>query len=112
MVSPLDSLNDSKAAPHALSLLSARRPSLAGPSDPLPSLHVAEPATVVTDEDLFRSPVCESLDENPLSKPDFSQRLQIKMQGWVGDGVGKVSIILILTCVTLTRVYCNYLDAR
>jgi hypothetical protein len=97
----LDSLVDERdAAPpsaHTLSLLSVRRPSHAGSSDPLSSFHVSGSATVDTDADFFHSSVSESLDDSPLSKPDFSQRLQIKMQGWVGEGVGKVSITLSLT---------------
>lgn len=97
----LDNLRDDRPAappsPHILSLLSARRPSLSGPSDALaPFSNVSEPAAVVTDGDFFRSPVSEALDESPVSKPDFGQRLQIKMQGWVGDGVGKVSIVSLL----------------
>ena len=108
----LDVLEEGAASPsaHTLSLLSARRPSLAGPGDPLSSFHIPGSTNVDADDDYFRSPISESLDDNPLSMPDFGQRLQIKMQGWVGDGVGKVSVNFVLPLDIVCRNYCLISD--
>ncbi|KAF8581466.1 hypothetical protein K439DRAFT_1636189 [Ramaria rubella] len=96
MVSPLgnpDSLDDERdvGPPSAqmLSLLSARRPSLAGTSDALSSFHHAPLPAVGHNDGEFIRPTTFG-DASP--RPDFSRGLQIKMQGWVGDGVGKMSI--------------------
>ncbi|KAF8528467.1 hypothetical protein BU17DRAFT_80840 [Hysterangium stoloniferum] len=71
---------------HTLSLLSAKRPSLAGPVDSLSSFYLQK--STRSDEDFFRSQDTSS----PAAAPDLSTALQIKMQGWVGEGVGKMSI--------------------
>lgn len=77
---------------YTLSLLTARRPSFAGPSGPLSSFQVPETSIDNTQDEGVRSPV--SFDDSPIGKPDFSRGIRIKMQGWAGDGVGKVSIKL------------------
>ncbi|KIJ56276.1 hypothetical protein M422DRAFT_219410 [Sphaerobolus stellatus SS14] len=85
-----DSLSDDDTffppSKQTLSLLSARRPSLAGPIDSLSPYHRS---TSKTDEGFLSQPV---LDGVPAIMPDLSRELKIKMHQWVGDGTCKMSI--------------------
>lgn len=75
---------------HTLSLLTARRPSFASPSGPLSSFNIPETDRNTHNVDVFDTLVPQ--DDSPIGRPDFGRGLQIKMQGWVGDGVTKVSL--------------------
>lgn len=87
-------------SPQPLSLLSVRRPSLAGlPPDPSSSARaVSQIPSLARSDDIFNATnMCylPDTEQEETNMPDLTQGLEIKMQGWVGEGVGKVKKRLI-----------------